>query len=152
VEPEPVTEAFVLDPRLAANTVLIRDLALCRVLLMNERRYPWLLLVPRRPNLAELIDLDDAGRHRLLEEIAAASRALKTMAGVEKLNIAALGNIVRQLHIHVIGRNSADPNWPRTVWDKGDLVHYDDAALHETAARIGAAIDRQPQARRRNGP
>jgi len=111
-------ESFVLDPRLAADTVSLGDLPLCRVLLMNDRTYPWLILVPRRAGLAEIIDLQAAGRAVLTEEIAAASAALRAATGCHKLNVAALGNMVRQLHVHVIARFEGDAAWPGPVWGK----------------------------------
>jgi diadenosine tetraphosphate (Ap4A) HIT family hydrolase len=101
--------SFSLDPRLAADSIALGDLPLSRVLLMNDANYPWLILVPRRPNLVELIDLDDAGQATLMIEIARAARALKEVTPCDKLNVASLGNTVRQLHVHVIARRAGDP-------------------------------------------
>lgn len=92
---------FALHPRLESDTAFIADWALSRVLLMNDARFPWLILVPRRANLNELNDLSHAERMVLIEEIARASRGLTTLAGVDKINVGALGNIVSQLHVHV---------------------------------------------------
>ena len=119
---------FALDPRLAADTDEIGDLALCRVLLMNDARYPWLILVPRRANLTEIIDLDRADRAVLIEEIARASEAVRALPGVEKINVGALGNIVRQLHVHVVGRAVGDTDWPGPVWGAGAARRYDPEA------------------------
>jgi diadenosine tetraphosphate (Ap4A) HIT family hydrolase len=107
---------WTLDPRLAEDSVTLGDLPLSRVLLMNDANYPWLILVPRRPNLIELIDLDDSGQATLMIEIARAARALKDVTPCDKLNIAALGNTVRQLHVHVIARRQGDPAGTRPVW------------------------------------
>jgi diadenosine tetraphosphate (Ap4A) HIT family hydrolase len=107
---------FSLHPQLAADTVPVGDLALSRVLLASDANYPWLILVPRRPGLTELIDLDESEQMQLLSEIAAASRALKSITGCDKLNIAALGNVVAQLHVHVIARRHDDAAWPKPVW------------------------------------
>jgi diadenosine tetraphosphate (Ap4A) HIT family hydrolase len=119
---------FALDPRLAADTDEIGNLALCRVLLMNDARYPWLILVPRRPDLAEIVDLDSADRAVLIEEIARASEAVRALPGVEKINVGALGNIVRQLHVHVVGRRVGDPAWPGPVWGVGVARRYEPEA------------------------
>jgi len=107
---------FALDPRLEADTLAIGNWPLCRVLLMNDARYPWLILVPRRVGLVEIIDLGPSERTMLMEEIARASEVLRAWPGVTKINVGALGNIVGQLHVHVIGRSPSDPAWPGPVW------------------------------------
>lgn len=107
---------FQLDPTLDADTIPLGRLALCRVLLMNDARFPWLILVPERAGAAELIDLSGADRVLLMEEIATASHALKRTFDPDKLNVAALGNRVRQLHVHVIARFVSDQAWPGPVW------------------------------------
>ena len=108
--------SFTLDPRLAQESVALGDLPLSRVLLVNDANYPWLILVPRRPNLVELIDLDDSGQATLMIEIARAARALKDITACDKLNVAALGNTVRQLHVHVIARRKDDAAGAQPVW------------------------------------
>jgi diadenosine tetraphosphate (Ap4A) HIT family hydrolase len=97
---------------------------------MNDARFPWLILVPRRNDLSELIDLDAADRAILMEEIAAASAVLRARPGVDKINVGALGNIVRQLHVHVVARSVGDATWPGPVWGAGAAVRYvpEDAA------------------------
>jgi diadenosine tetraphosphate (Ap4A) HIT family hydrolase len=105
-----------LHPRLAADTVPVGDLALSRVLLANDANYPWLILVPRRPGLTELIDMDPNEQVQLLAEVDAAARALKSITECEKLNIAAIGNLVPQLHVHVVARRHTDAAWPKPVW------------------------------------
>jgi diadenosine tetraphosphate (Ap4A) HIT family hydrolase len=102
--------------QLAKETVPVGDLPLARVLLANDANYPWLILVPRLPGLVELIDLEENAQVQLLGEIAAAARALKTITACDKLNIAALGNQVPQLHVHVIARRRTDAAWPKPVW------------------------------------
>ena len=131
---------FALDPRLAADTVPVGDLALSRLLLMNDATYPWLILVPRRPGLADLIDLDAADRTRLMEEIAAVSTALRDTARPTKLNVAALGNMVRQLHVHVIARFETDAAWPGPIWGSGAAVAYEAAARDRLVADLLARL------------
>jgi diadenosine tetraphosphate (Ap4A) HIT family hydrolase len=116
---------FVLDPQLAQDTVPVIDLGLSTVLLMNDSRFPWLILVPRRPALSELIDLDEASYALQMAEVRAVSEALRDLVAPHKLNVAALGNSVRQLHIHVIARFREDVAWPRPVWGVGTATPYD---------------------------
>lgn len=131
---------FALDPRLAGDSLPLGDLALCRVLVMADATYPWLVLVPRRPGLAEIIDLEAGDRARLMEEIALASTALRAVTGAEKLNVAALGNMVRQLHVHVIARFAADAAWPGPVWGKVPARAYAAPDLAAFRARLVAAF------------
>src|SRR5215468_186380 len=111
-----LTKDWSLHPQLAQDTVPVGDMPLTRVLLANDANYPWLILVPRLPGLVELIDLEENAQVQLLGEVAAAARALKALTECDKLNIAALGNLVSQLHVHVIARRRADPAWPKPVW------------------------------------
>ena len=131
---------FALHHRLAADTHPVGDLPLCRVLLMDDARFPWLILVPRRPGLGEVVDLPEAGRAALMEEIALASRVLRAETGAEKLNVGALGNVVAQLHVHVVARFAADPAWPGPVWGSGAAVPYPEGAAEQLARRMAAAL------------
>ncbi|HVT55195.1 MAG TPA: HIT family protein [Xanthobacteraceae bacterium] len=115
---------FSLDPRLAAESFSLGDLALCEVRLFDDARFPWLILVPKRDGAAEIIDLEDDERPVLMNEIEIASAALKRITNCHKLNVAALGNQVRQLHVHVIARFENDAAWPQPVWGKGTRVAY----------------------------
>ncbi|MCL2715663.1 MAG: HIT domain-containing protein [Alphaproteobacteria bacterium] len=117
-----------LHPRLTADTFQLGDLALSRVLLMADARYPWLLLVPRRLDAVEIIDLDDNAQAQLSGEITRVSRALKQITRCDKLNVAAIGNMVPQLHVHIIARSRKDVSWPSPVWGRGEAVPYQDAA------------------------
>jgi len=117
-----------LHPQLAQDTVPLGDLALSRVLLANDANYTWLILVPRLPGLVELIDLKPNAQVQLLGEIDAAARALLRITECEKLNVAALGNQVAQLHVHVIARRKSDAAWPKPVWGAAPPVPYDPAA------------------------
>lgn len=119
------TLAFALDSRLAADTLFIYDAPLCRIGLMNDARFPWLILVPREPNVREWPDLSTENQLQLQAEINAAASALKQVfPHGEKLNIAALGNVVPQLHIHVILRHAKDVAWPAPVWNCGTREAY----------------------------
>ena len=129
------SSCFTLDPRLDTDTAFVKSLPLCEVLLMNDSRYPWLILVPRRDGLIELIDLDEQEQAVLWHEVNRASAALRLVGPCEKLNVAALGNIVRQLHVHLVARNSGDPAWPGPVWGHGPAAAY---AAEQLKARVTA--------------
>ena len=113
---DPKSAGWELDPLLGRDTVAIGDMPLSRVLLINDANFPWLLLVPRRPGASEIVDLDYIEQAQLMGEIAHASRTLKATVGCDKINVAALGNVVPQLHVHVIARFTDDPAWPRPIW------------------------------------
>jgi diadenosine tetraphosphate (Ap4A) HIT family hydrolase len=112
----PEEAAWSLHARLKEDTIDIGDLPLCRVLVIKDAHYPWILLVPRRPEVVEIIDLEEVEQAHLMTEISRVARALKAITKCEKLNIAALGNMVPQLHVHIIARRSSDAAWPRPVW------------------------------------
>lgn len=131
---------FALHPRLAADTLPVADLPLSRVLLMRDARFPWLILVPRRPGLREVTDLDAGERCILMEEIAAASLALQRDTGAEKMNVGALGNAVAQLHVHVVARFAADAAWPGPVWGSGAAQPYLAGAAEALAGRLASAL------------
>ena len=126
---------FVLDPRLAADSAFIADGPLSQVRLMDDTRFPWLVLVPRVNGVSEWLELDGGQQRLLLAEINQAGQLIRAQPGVEKLNIGALGNIVRQLHVHLTGRHEGDPAWPGPVWGHGAAVRHAPAAL---ATQIGA--------------
>ena len=109
-------EAWSLHPQFDADTAPVGDLALSRVVAMNVADYPWLILVPRIPGAVEIADLEAADAARLMEEIALASRALREVTGCDKLNVAAIGNVVPQLHVHIVARRKTDPLWPKPVF------------------------------------
>lgn len=116
---------FKLHPQLEKDTFFVFDLPLCKVLLMNNALFPWLILVPAKPDLREIIDLSAKDRTTLMEEISRISELMRDRFNPDKLNIAALGNMVSQLHIHIIVRYKTDPAWPSPVWGK-DSRPYDD--------------------------
>ncbi len=138
--------SFALDPRLAADTARVGDLALSLLLLMDDARFAWLILVPRRPGLSELVDLDAKARVALMEEIAFVSETLRVWPGVEKINVGALGNVVNQLHVHVVGRARGDAAWPGPVWGSGPAIRYvaDEREALLTRLRDALGLRAQP--------
>ncbi len=129
-----------LHPQLEQDAETIGDLALSRLLVSRDANYPWLLLVPRRPGASEIIDLDAADRRQLMTEIAAVSGALKTLTACDKLNVAAIGNMVPQLHIHIVARRRDDPAWPKPVWGAAPARNWDPAALEHLVAALRGKI------------
>lgn len=115
---------FVLHERLAADTAPICDLALSRALLMDDARFPWVILVPRYAAAVEVFDLREGDRATLMEEVARTAQVLRGRDGIQKINVGALGNIVPQLHIHVVARRVQDSAWPGPVWGSGARVPY----------------------------
>jgi diadenosine tetraphosphate (Ap4A) HIT family hydrolase len=133
------TAPWFLHEQLARDTVAIGELPLSRALLMDDANYPWLVLVPRRPAAIEILDLGEAEQTRLMGEIALLARALKETTGCDKLNIAAIGNVVPQLHIHIVARNRNDAAWPRPVWGAVPPRAYEPVAQR----RLIQAMQRQ---------
>lgn len=136
---------FELDSRLASNSVLVDEGPLSQVRLMNDERFPWLVLVPRVTGITEWMELSGDQQDKLRMELSRASRALKGTDGVEKINIATLGNIVPQLHFHVVGRHNGDPLWPGPVWGNGQPRKFDDAVLKEHVAMWKERLGYSPQ-------
>ena len=134
----PMTPDFALDPRLDADTLAIGDLALSSVRLLDDARFPWLVLVPRRAGLRELTDLDDAEAAALMGEIRLASRVLEGLFGPDKINVGSLGNRVPQLHVHVVARFVSDVAWPGPVWGAGEREPY---PAHASGALVGRLAD-----------
>jgi diadenosine tetraphosphate (Ap4A) HIT family hydrolase len=129
---------FTLHPRLEADTHFAADWPLCRVLVMNDARYPWLVLVPRRDEVTEVTQLESADRATLMDEIDRAGHCLQALPGVAKLNLGALGNKVPQLHVHVVGRHQGDPAWPGPVWGHSPAVPYEAGALARIVGLVRA--------------
>src|ERR1051325_1854377 len=131
---------WMLHPQLAADTLNMGDLPLARALVMNDANYPWLILVPRKPGLTEVIDLDEAGQAQLMREVTQAARALRDVTKCHKLNIAALGNAVPQLHVHVIARFRHDPAWPKPVWGAVPARAYRHDAMESFIISLRQAV------------
>ena len=132
--------SFTLHPMLAADTFEVARLALCRVLLMNDATYPWLILVPQRDGLRDLHDLPAGDHAGVMAEIARVSNVLQKIHSPHKINVAALGNVVEQLHIHVIARFEDDPAWPAPVWGMTAPVPYDADVLKDTTEKLKTAL------------
>lgn len=134
-------EPWSLHPQLQNDTIAIGDLPLCRVLASKDANYPWLVLAPRQTGLVDLIDLTARAQAQLTAEIDRVSRALKDVTACHKLNVAALGNMVPQLHVHIIARRTTDAAWPRPVWGVAPARDYEPADLqtfiNDIAHKIG---------------
>lgn len=131
---------FALHPRLEADTIEVATWPLCRVLLMNDRTYPWLILVPQRKDVSEFHHLSPDDRARVMHEMALAARLLEHATKADKINTAALGNVVPQLHIHIIARFKDDPAWPNPVWGARPAEPYDTATLSHTLRMLQEAM------------
>ncbi len=142
---------FVLHPRLAADTFAVGDLAVSRVLIMDDARFPWLILAPRRAGLSEWHEMTPADRDAVSAEmftvnnlwmmIAAVSEAMKILTDADKMNIAALGNIVPQLHVHIVARRNGDAGWPGPVWGSGAREPYGPDAAGSFREAVRAALN-----------
>jgi diadenosine tetraphosphate (Ap4A) HIT family hydrolase len=135
-----MAEPFVLDPRLAADCALVGDLPLCRLLMMDDAGYPWCILVPRRAGVRELHELAATDRASLLDEVVRLSGAMQRLFAADKMNVAALGNVVPQLHVHVIARRRGDTAWPRPAWGAAPAVPYAAGARADLLARLREAL------------
>jgi diadenosine tetraphosphate (Ap4A) HIT family hydrolase len=131
---------FELDARLEADSVPLLWLGLCELRIMNDRRWPWLLLVPQRPGVEEIHDMTPLDQAMLTFECNTVAHALKRVTACTKINTGALGNIVRQLHVHVIARNEGDPGWPGPVWGHGMREPYPRADLHGFCEKVRGAL------------
>jgi diadenosine tetraphosphate (Ap4A) HIT family hydrolase len=134
------TAGFALDPKLAADSLPVGGLGLSDLRLVNDSRFPWLLLVPRRAGAAEIIDLGKADRAALFEEIATTSEALRAVTRCDKLNVGALGNQVRQLHVHIVARFAGDAAWPGPVWGSGVAMAYETDRAERLIAAMRTAV------------
>lgn len=131
---------FEIDTKLVRDSIHVTNLPLCNVRLMDNKNFPWLILIPRQPDLAEYVDLSREDQHRLSDEIAVVSHILKALTTPDKLNIATLGNQVRQLHVHVIARYKTDKAWPNPVWGT-DPAYYTEAESEKFAYELRSVLD-----------
>lgn len=132
---------FMLNERLAADTLPVADLPLSRVLLMNDARYPWVILVPRHASISEVFELSAADQQQLWREATQLGEAMKKTLAGDKVNIASLGNVVSQLHVHVILRRHSDAAWPAPVWGNGKAEPYDLDSQAQVRDKLLALID-----------
>lgn len=131
---------FEMDKRLTQDTIVLGDLALCRVLLMNDSRYPWLILVPRCAAASEVFDLTAEQQRELWQESSFLGQVLKGLYQADKINIATLGNVVSQLHMHVLVRMQNDPAWPAPVWGRGEAQPYLAEDIAQISVRLRTAL------------
>ncbi|QVM90187.1 HIT domain-containing protein [Pseudomonas entomophila] len=131
---------FTLDSRLQQDSLVLGDLPLCRLLLSKDANYPWFILVPRRADVSELFELDEADQRQLWEETTALAEALKDAFAADKMNIATLGNVVSQLHMHVIVRRHGDAAWPAPVWGKVPAVDYTPEQVEGIRQRVSVLL------------
>lgn len=132
---------FTLDQRLQQDTLLLGDFPLCRLLLMNDANYPWFILVPRRDEVSELFQLDAQEQQQLWRESTELAEVLKDTFKADKMNVATLGNVVSQLHMHVIVRRKDDPAWPAPVWGKQPAKPYSDEQVAALRSKLRMALD-----------
>ncbi len=128
--------SWALHPQLEQDTAPVGDLPLSHLAVNNDANFPWLLLVPRRPGAREIIDLDEKDQRQLMVEIARISGALKDITACHKLNVAAIGNVVPQLHVHIVARRPDDPAWPKPVWGAAPARPYDLAERERFVAAL----------------
>jgi len=134
------SSAWSLNSNLEKDTINIGDLPLSRILVIKDANYPWLLLVPRRAEATEITDLDEVEQAQLMTEINRVARALKDIAKPDKMNIAALGNVVAQLHVHIIARRTSDAAWPRPVWGVAPPLAHDPQEIETFIAALRRKI------------
>jgi diadenosine tetraphosphate (Ap4A) HIT family hydrolase len=133
-------EKFSLNSRLKADTIKIAEFELSELLLMNDKNYPWFILVPRRDDISEVFQLNDQDQTQLYREISYLSEILKNFYQADKVNIGALGNMVPQLHIHVIMRFKNDIAWPKPVWGLFEAINYSDDEITQISKDINGLI------------
>ncbi|MDH0646419.1 HIT domain-containing protein [Pseudomonas sp. GD03858] len=131
---------FTLDSRLQQDSLVLGDLPLCRLLLSKDANYPWFILVPRRADVSELFELDEVDQRQLWEETTALAEALKDAFAADKMNVATLGNVVSQLHMHVIVRRHGDAAWPAPVWGKVPAIGYTQEQVDGVRQRMRALL------------
>lgn len=131
---------FNLDERFVRDSEFVISLGLCQLRLQNDSRWPWLVMIPQRNDLSEVFELSPLDQTMLTFEMNLVAKALKEVTGADKMNVGALGNIVRQLHVHVIARNEGDANWPGPVWGFEKSIPYNDAVKAELIAKLKDAF------------
>ena len=133
---------FELDSQLESDSIAVAESELCLLRLLNDARYAWLLLIPKRQGICEVFELDEAEQLQLARETSAAAAAIKQSFACDKINVAAIGNIVRQLHIHVVARNQGDPAWPGPVWGHSPRMPYSEGGHIAMRSKLRASAIR----------
>ncbi len=131
---------FTLDPRLEQDTIHLGEFKLSKVLLMNDARYPWIILVPKVTGITEIFQLDNNQQQQLMQESNFVAKALNNLVQADKMNVAALGNVVSQLHVHHVARYQADDTWPAPVWGQGQAVPYSEQEKTAVCQQIILAL------------
>jgi len=131
---------FALDGRIEAASRAAMWLGLCELRVMDERRWPWVILIPQRPGMRDMHDLTPLDQAMLTFEISMVAKALKTLTECETINIGSVSNDIPHLHVHLVARSRGDEGWPTTVWDSGPQVPWERAALRRFIDRLRAAI------------
>jgi diadenosine tetraphosphate (Ap4A) HIT family hydrolase len=131
---------FELDERFVRDSEFVISLGLCQLRLQNDRRWPWLVMIPQRSGISEVFELSPLDQTMLTFEMNLVAKTLKEVTGAQKINVGALGNIVRQLHVHVIARDEGDPNWPGPVWGYGSSEPYADDIRKAFVAKLTEAF------------
>ncbi|PWV72363.1 HIT domain-containing protein [Halomonas sp. A11-A] len=134
-------EEVRLDARLAEDSYPVTELPLCQLRLMDDARYPWLMLIPRRRGASEVFDLNEADQQQLWREASRVGQAFKELLGADKLNVASLGNVVPQLHVHLVLRHQDDEAWPGPVWGQGEPRRHDLDSLAAMRDRVLAMVE-----------
>lgn len=127
---------FELDERFVRDSEFVISLGLCQLRLQNDRRWPWLVMIPQRSGVSEVFELSPLDQTMLTFEMNLVAKTLKEVTGAQKINVGALGNIVRQLHVHIIARDEGDPNWPGPVWGYGSSEPYADDIRQAFVAKL----------------
>ena len=135
-----VATGFTLDRKLEANTECVLWLGLCELRVVDDSRWPWFMLIPQRPGIEEVHQLTPLDQAMLTFETAMVSETLQRVTGCDKINTAALGNVVRQLHVHVIARNEGDTNWPDPVWGLAGATPWPREDLHTLVDKLRSAL------------
>ena len=133
-------QVFSIDPRLERDSVAIADLGLCQLRVMRDARWPWLLAIPQREGIEEMFELAPLDQTMLTFEVNEVARALSSVTGAEKINVAAIGNKVRQLHVHIVARFEGDANWPGPIWGHGEAEPRSDQDIEALALKITEAM------------
>lgn len=131
---------FELDGRITRDSDLVSVLGLCQLRIQNDSRWPWLVMVPERPGMTEIFELSPEEQVQLSTEVNRVAAALKRVTGATKINVGALGNIVRQLHVHVIARFEGDPNWPGPIWGFGQAAPYAESQKQDFRNKLVKAL------------